>query len=297
MYQTIFHSIGYIITTVILLYYEINEIIQILNYILLYGYINNIMKLLRNNTDFMIKKYSILKYIFLFVNSLVLLLIIYQTNMSIYDCYNIDCYKNDKLELFGIILYIILLFQYLIHILYPLVLLKFENNININNINLNQYEKLFFLLICFTAVISYNLWVPILIHINDKYVILYQVYVILLCIFMMHLICNRNIVTMQHYLLYSVTISLYISIMIYSILYILLYDIKYLLLNINLIILIVNIILCLCVYNNIHNTIHNNMIMENLIEQYASNNNNNNINNNINNNNIETDELKMVDTI
>jgi hypothetical protein len=101
------------------------EIIIIISYIAMYGYVIHIMKLLRKINSYRIKQYLFLKLFFVFVNVAIFIVIIYTYIVRIYDCFQMACLddKNldsNNLELFGIILSSILLSQYLIHILYPL---------------------------------------------------------------------------------------------------------------------------------------------------------------------------------
>ncbi len=238
----------------------------------MYGYIIHIMKLLRRINNYAIKRYLFLKLLFVVLNIIILILIIYTSIIHIYDCIQISCLDDNKqdsnnLELFGIILSSILLSQYFVHILYPLNKCMQENqdpeyNLNPNiiqnqnqvpfnseqDINMTQYKKIRTILIFFTAILSYNIWVPIIVRISDIYVIIYQILIISLIIFIFHSIAVLRIRSFQHIYVWSACIILYLVAIGYSFTFIYLYPLTYMLIPVNLVLLLSNIIICAYVY-------------------------------------------------
>ena len=329
MYQTILYMIIYTVSALLLYvrYSDIlnvfpttipksQEIIVIINYIAMYGYIIHIMKLLRRINNYAIKRYLFLKLLFVFANVVILILIIYTSIIHIYDCIQISCLDDNKLddnkpdsnnlELFGIILSSILLSQYFVHILYPLNKCMRENqdreynpNPNIiqaqnqahepdQDINMTQYKKIRTILIFFTAILSYNIWVPIIVRISDLYVIIYQILIISLIIFIFHSIAVLRIRSFQHIYVWSVCIILYLVTIGYSFAFIYLHPITYMLIPVNLVLLLSNIIICAYVYLEIRCSIRasnlQNLELEpglDLENPNLNNNQNHNLNHNI----------------
>jgi hypothetical protein len=249
MYHTILYG-GIFAVSALLLYYMTSQkghdIVQIINYISLYGYIIHIMKLLRKINDYRFRQNIFGKILFVFANFSIFTTICYFTYYHTYQYLNkIPTEDPDDLELFGIIFASMFLSQYLLHILFPInKCSSVGNNMpDMNNtIDIRSYKKFLTGQLIFTCVISYNLWTPFMIQINDFYIILYQVLIILLVIFLLVGLLTRQIISFQHVYVWSATILLYILTIGYSVLFLFYHNKSYVLVQVNLILLVGNLI-------------------------------------------------------
>lgn len=170
MYLTIYYGLIYL-TSLILVNIDllrtqpiewndnIVSLISIINYLSLFGYLNNFMKMIRRNNINTSLGYKI---IFCIYNSFLSLFIICNMSHQISRCITNNCLNNSdySYDLFGIILEITLISQLLIHLMFPLYkcYTKEQNELVIDKKMTDSINRLKKVYIIFNSLIIYNIF-------------------------------------------------------------------------------------------------------------------------------------------